>query len=76
MRPRTTTGDNLAVGSDQQLLTAIAELSDGRGVALFLDNLGGTLFPTALRALARQGIISTTDFATNFPNWSMSSSEN
>lgn len=31
----------------------------GRGVSIFIDNIGATLFPTTLRSLGRMGIITT-----------------
>lgn len=42
---------------ERRFLRCINELSDGLGVAVFLDHIGGALYPTTLRALARQAVI-------------------
>ncbi|MGW7517706.1 zinc-binding alcohol dehydrogenase family protein [Streptomyces sp. NPDC054796] len=45
--------------SERALLRLLHELSDGRGCSVIIDNIGGPLHPTTLRALGRQGVVST-----------------
>ncbi|MFE2173182.1 zinc-binding alcohol dehydrogenase family protein [Kitasatospora sp. NPDC059462] len=45
--------------AERALLARLDTLSDGRGCAVVVDNLGGPLFPTTLRAAARLGVITT-----------------
>ncbi|MFJ4684412.1 zinc-binding alcohol dehydrogenase family protein [Streptomyces sp. NPDC088789] len=45
--------------SEHAFLEKIAQLSDGRGVSILLDNIGGPLHEVTMRALARQGVITT-----------------
>jgi NADPH:quinone reductase-like Zn-dependent oxidoreductase len=45
--------------SEGAFLEAIHEVTGGRGVAIFVDNLGGPLFRATLRALGRLGIVTT-----------------
>ncbi len=37
----------------------LGELSDGTGAAIFVDNLGGSLIKPTLKAIARQGVLTT-----------------
>lgn len=50
---------NLVRDSERTFFETIGRLSDGRGAAIFLDNIGGSLYPIVLRSLARQGVIAT-----------------
>ncbi|MGA8117038.1 MAG: zinc-binding dehydrogenase [Actinocatenispora sp.] len=58
-------GDDVPGGRDRRraaqgaFLTRIGELSGGRGVSMFLDNIGGPLYRTVIRSLSRQGVVST-----------------
>lgn len=45
--------------SVQNLLDVIGELSDGHGVAIFVDNIGEPLYDVTLTAMARQGVVTT-----------------
>ncbi|MFJ1767904.1 zinc-binding dehydrogenase [Amycolatopsis sp. NPDC088138] len=51
--------DRSAAPSKEKLLKDIRALADGRGVAIFLDHLGGNLHDIVLRVLGRQGVIAT-----------------
>jgi NADPH:quinone reductase-like Zn-dependent oxidoreductase len=54
------TGDDQSHrASENAFLATIRELSDGRGVAIFIDNIGAPLYRTTLKALARQGVLAT-----------------
>ena len=41
------------------ILDAIARQTGGRGVSIFIDNIGGPVHRITLKALARQGVITT-----------------
>lgn len=45
-------------GDDAQILQALRQRTEGRGVAIFIDNIGAN-FRLTLRALARQGVVTT-----------------
>jgi NADPH:quinone reductase-like Zn-dependent oxidoreductase len=45
--------------AERRFLKTVAELSDGRGVSIFLDNIGGPLYQLTARALGRQSVIAT-----------------
>nr|AGZ15447.1 alcohol dehydrogenase BadC [Streptomyces sp. MK498-98F14] len=45
--------------SVEQFLGLVDELSDGHGVAVFVDNIGEPLYDVTLAALAREGIVTT-----------------
>jgi NADPH:quinone reductase-like Zn-dependent oxidoreductase len=45
--------------SENAFLATIRELSDGLGVAIFIDNIGAPLYRTTLKSLARQGVLAT-----------------
>lgn len=51
--------DSVRWAAERRIVTAIKDLSDGRGAAIFLDHIGGPLYPTTLRALARQAVVTT-----------------
>lgn len=42
-----------------EFLSVIDRLSDGRGVAIFVDNIGEPLYRATVKALAREGVIAT-----------------
>lgn len=42
-----------------EFLDVVRELSDGHGVAVFVDNIGEPLYDVTLAALARQGVVTT-----------------
>lgn len=44
---------------EASVLAAIAERTGGRGVSIFIDNIGGSAHRITLKALARQGVIAT-----------------
>jgi NADPH:quinone reductase-like Zn-dependent oxidoreductase len=44
--------------SEKVFLDQIGALSGGRGAAIVLDNIGGSLYKATLKALGRQGVIS------------------
>nr|QES95489.1 alcohol dehydrogenase BadC [Streptomyces seoulensis] len=45
--------------SQAGFLELVAELSDGKGVAIFVDNIGEPLYGVTVPALSRQGVITT-----------------
>jgi NADPH:quinone reductase-like Zn-dependent oxidoreductase len=45
--------------SVKDLLDVVKDLSDGHGVAIFVDNIGESLYDITLSALAREGIVTT-----------------
>jgi NADPH:quinone reductase-like Zn-dependent oxidoreductase len=45
--------------SEKAFLAEVDQLSDGQGVSLFLDNIGGTMYKTTLKSLGRQAVLST-----------------
>ncbi|MGC0419782.1 zinc-binding alcohol dehydrogenase family protein [Embleya sp. AB8] len=45
--------------SVEQFLGLVDELSDGHGVAVFVDNIGEPLYDVTLTALAREGVVTT-----------------
>ncbi|GGV44309.1 zinc-binding dehydrogenase [Actinomadura cremea] len=45
--------------SEREFLNVIADLSDGAGVAMFIDNIGAPLYKATLKSLARQGVLTT-----------------
>lgn len=45
--------------SEGRFLSTVHELTDGEGVAIFIDNIGAPVFRATLRALAREGVIAT-----------------
>ncbi|MEU2718905.1 zinc-binding dehydrogenase [Streptomyces sp. NPDC007205] len=57
-------GDKRQRACARAFLRQISALSDGQGCAIILDNLGGPTYETTLRALARQGVISTCGWKT------------
>ena len=44
--------------SEKAFLAEVDRLSDGRGVSLFLDNIGGAMYKATLKALGRQAVLS------------------
>ncbi|WP_234329716.1 zinc-binding dehydrogenase [Streptomyces viridochromogenes] len=46
-------------GSLADFLKLTDELSDGRGVAIFVDNIGEPLYEATVKSLAREGVITT-----------------
>lgn len=45
--------------AEKQFLATVAEYTRGRGVDIFIDNIGLPVFRTTLKALARQGVVAT-----------------
>ena len=45
--------------SEKKFLEEIDRVTDGRGVSIFVDNIGGPVFRASLRALSRLGILTT-----------------
>jgi NADPH:quinone reductase-like Zn-dependent oxidoreductase len=45
--------------AEKEFLRVIDELSDGYGVSIFIDNLGGPLYRATLKALGRQAVLAT-----------------
>ncbi|RFS86627.1 zinc-binding alcohol dehydrogenase family protein [Actinomadura spongiicola] len=45
--------------SEKEFLRIIGELSGGAGAAVFIDNIGAPLYRATLKALARQGVLTT-----------------
>jgi NADPH:quinone reductase-like Zn-dependent oxidoreductase len=45
--------------SEAQFIKTIDELSDGAGVAIFVDNIGAPLYKATVKALGRQGVLAT-----------------
>jgi len=61
--------------SEQIFIDRIAELSDGRGVAIFLDNLGGALYRATMRVIGRTGLVTTVGWKTGMRLWNMRATE-
>lgn len=47
------------LASEEKFLKLVREVTDGRGVNIFIDYVGSPVFRVSLKALARQGIITT-----------------
>jgi NADPH:quinone reductase-like Zn-dependent oxidoreductase len=45
--------------SERAFLRTVNQITDRRGVAIFIDNIGGPVYRPTVRALARQGVITT-----------------
>jgi NADPH:quinone reductase-like Zn-dependent oxidoreductase len=45
--------------SEKEFLRTISALSGGAGAAIFIDNIGAPLYKATLKALARQGVLTT-----------------
>jgi NADPH:quinone reductase-like Zn-dependent oxidoreductase len=45
--------------SVENFLDVVKDLSDGHGAAIFVDNIGGPLYDVTLRAVAREGVVTT-----------------
>ena len=44
--------------SEKAFLAEVDKLSDGRGVSIFLDNIGGAMYKPTLKSLSRQAVLS------------------
>ena len=44
---------------EQGILDQIDRITNGRGVSIFVDNVGGPVHRTTLKALAREGVLTT-----------------
>ena len=47
------------VDFEQEFLNSIAEKTEGKGVSIFIDNIGKPVHALTLKALARQGVLAT-----------------
>ncbi|MBD3007231.1 MULTISPECIES: zinc-binding dehydrogenase [unclassified Streptomyces] len=45
--------------SEKEFLRTIGALSDGAGTAVFIDNIGAPLYKATIKAMARQGVVTT-----------------
>lgn len=45
--------------SEREFLRMISDLSDGAGVAIFIDNIGAPVYKATLKSLAREGVLTT-----------------
>ncbi|MBN2444750.1 MAG: hypothetical protein JXJ04_25565 [Spirochaetales bacterium] len=45
--------------AENAFLKIVEEYTDGKGVSIFVDNIGLPVFPATLKALSRQGVITT-----------------
>ncbi|WP_413105006.1 zinc-binding alcohol dehydrogenase family protein [Streptomyces sp. Inha503] len=45
--------------SEKEFLRTIGALSDGAGAAIFVDNIGAPLYKATIKAMARQGVVTT-----------------
>ncbi|KML56873.1 zinc-binding dehydrogenase [Burkholderia theae] len=61
--------------SERVFAETIAELSGGRGVAIFLDNLGGALYRSTMRVVGRTGIVTTVGWKTGMRLWNLRATE-
>jgi NADPH:quinone reductase-like Zn-dependent oxidoreductase len=61
--------------SERAFADTIDELSGGRGVAVFLDNLGGSLYRATMRVIGRTGIVSTVGWKTGMRLWNLRATE-
>lgn len=57
--------------SESAFAEIIGELSGGRGVAIFLDNLGGALYRATMRVVGRTGIVATVGWKTGMRLWNL-----
>ncbi|KGC69557.1 zinc-binding dehydrogenase family protein [Burkholderia pseudomallei] len=61
--------------SESAFAEIIGELSGGRGVAIFLDNLGGALYRATMRVVGRTGIVATVGWKTGMRLWNLRATE-
>ncbi|WP_031470505.1 zinc-binding dehydrogenase [Sciscionella sediminilitoris] len=61
--------------AQKEFLRTIGELSDGAGVAIFIDNMGAPLHRATLKALARQGVLTTCGWKQGMSTTSLRASE-
>ncbi|MCC6559204.1 MAG: zinc-binding dehydrogenase [Polyangiaceae bacterium] len=52
------------VAAENALLSLVTEKTEGRGVQIFIDNIGGPLLRSTLRALSREGVLATCGWKT------------
>jgi NADPH:quinone reductase-like Zn-dependent oxidoreductase len=53
------TPDTTRWASERRFLSHLSELAETRGVSIFLDHIGGALYPLTLRALSREAVLTT-----------------
>ncbi|MGV9311869.1 zinc-binding alcohol dehydrogenase family protein [Streptomyces sp. NPDC003691] len=61
--------------SEAGFLRTVAELSDGAGVAVFVDNLGAPLYKATVKAMARQGVVTTVGWKQGMRTYHLRASE-
>jgi NADPH:quinone reductase-like Zn-dependent oxidoreductase len=61
--------------SEETFLDLLGELSQGQGVAIFLDNIGGPVYRASTKALARQGVLATVGWKAGMRLWNLRASE-
>ena len=49
--------ENRYRASEREFLEALSDLSDGAGVAIFVDNIGAPVHKATLKAMAREGVL-------------------
>ncbi|MGB1249060.1 MAG: zinc-binding alcohol dehydrogenase family protein [Candidatus Promineifilaceae bacterium] len=45
--------------AEKRFLRHILDLTNGQGISIFIDNIGTPVYPTTLKSLARQGVVTT-----------------
>lgn len=61
--------------SEEVFIKLIGELSDGAGVAIFIDNIGSPLYKATLKALGRQGVLATVGWKHGMRTYNLRASE-
>ena len=61
--------------SEEVFIKLIRELSDGAGVAIFIDNIGAPLYKATLKAMARQGVLATVGWKHGMRTYNLRASE-
>lgn len=61
--------------AEADFLEMVKELSGGRGVDVFIDNIGGPLYKVTLKSLARQGVLATVGWKAGMRMWHLRATE-
>ncbi|MEU5293524.1 zinc-binding alcohol dehydrogenase family protein [Streptomyces umbrinus] len=61
--------------SEKEFLRTINALSNGAGVAIFVDNMGAPLYKATVKAMARQGVITTVGWKQGMRTYNLRASE-
>ncbi|WDF02038.1 zinc-binding alcohol dehydrogenase family protein [Shouchella hunanensis] len=55
---------NVYCKSDEDFLTFVDRVTNGRGVSIFIDNIGQSVYKLTMKSLGRQGVIATSGWKT------------